>query len=33
MLPALREAGVSEADIDRMLIDNPREIFERRDTY
>ncbi|ATQ31293.1 phosphotriesterase-related protein [Rhodococcus ruber] len=33
VLPALREAGVGDTDIDRMLIDNPREIFERRDTY
>jgi phosphotriesterase-related protein len=28
VLPALREAGVSEADLDRMFIDNPRRHFE-----
>lgn len=28
VLPALREAGVGEAEIDRMLIDNPRRHFE-----
>ena len=30
VLPALREAGVSEADLDRMFIDNPRRLFEGR---
>jgi phosphotriesterase-related protein len=33
VLPALRAAGVSEADIRTMLVDNPREIFERRGGY
>jgi phosphotriesterase-related protein len=28
VLPALREAGVSQADIDAMFIDNPRRYFE-----
>jgi phosphotriesterase-related protein len=28
VLPALREAGVSDADIDRMFVDNPRRYFE-----
>lgn len=28
VIPALREAGVSEADLDRMFIDNPRRHFE-----
>ena len=28
VLPALREAGVSGAEIDTMLVDNPRRIFE-----
>lgn len=28
VLPALREAGVGEADLDRMFIDNPRRWFE-----
>jgi phosphotriesterase-related protein len=27
VLPALREAGVSEADLDTMLVDNPRRYF------
>jgi phosphotriesterase-related protein len=30
VLPVLRERGVSEADIDTMLIDNPRRWFETR---
>lgn len=29
VLPALRDAGVSDADITRMLIDNPRRYFTR----
>lgn len=27
ILPALRKAGVAEADIDQMLVVNPRAIF------
>ncbi|MFC6576216.1 hypothetical protein [Planomonospora parontospora] len=27
VLPALREAGVTDAQIDRMLVDNPRRYF------
>jgi len=27
VLPALRQAGVSDADIDGMLVDNPRRYF------
>ncbi|HMD45781.1 MAG TPA: hypothetical protein VKG43_06460 [Acidimicrobiales bacterium] len=30
VLPALRAAGVTEAQIDQMLVDNPKEIFSRR---
>ncbi|KAA9158105.1 phosphotriesterase-related protein [Amycolatopsis acidicola] len=30
VIPALLEAGVSQADIDVMLVDNPREIFAAR---
>ncbi len=30
VLPALLAAGVSQAQIDQMLIDNPRRIFERQ---
>jgi phosphotriesterase-related protein len=33
VLPALRAAGVSEGDIRAMLVDNPREIFERHGEY
>lgn len=29
ILPALRDAGVSEADLDRMLVDNTRRLLER----
>jgi phosphotriesterase-related protein len=28
ILPALRSAGVTEAQIGQMLVDNPRAIFE-----
>jgi phosphotriesterase-related protein len=28
ILPALRKAGVSEAQIAQMLVENPRAIFE-----
>ena len=30
ILPALRQAGVSEDQIDQMLVRNPRAIFEAR---
>jgi phosphotriesterase-related protein len=30
ILPALRKAGVSEEQIDQMLVRNPRAIFEAR---
>jgi phosphotriesterase-related protein len=30
ILPALRKAGVSEDQIDQMLVGNPRAIFEAR---
>ena len=33
VLPALRSADVSEDDIRTMLVDNPREIFERQCGY
>jgi phosphotriesterase-related protein len=33
VLPALREAGVSEGDIHTMTVDNPRRIFERQGAY
>ncbi len=33
VLPALRERGVSEAQITAMLVENPRRIFARRDPY
>jgi phosphotriesterase-related protein len=33
VLPALREAGVSEAQIEQMLRENPRRIFERQGAY
>jgi phosphotriesterase-related protein len=29
VLPSLRAAGVSEKDIDMMLVDNPRRYFTR----
>jgi len=29
VLPALRDAGVTEAQIDQMLVDNPRRYFSR----
>jgi predicted metal-dependent phosphotriesterase family hydrolase len=32
-IPALLEAGVTPAQVDRMARDNPRAIFERNDTY
>lgn len=33
ILPALREAGVSEEDITTMTVDNPRRIFEVQGAY
>ncbi len=33
VLPALRERGVSQRQIDQMTIDNPRAIFERGGAY
>lgn len=33
VVPALRELGVTEAQIDRMLIDNPRTLFEQQGAY
>ncbi len=33
VLPALRERGVSEEDLDRMLVQNPRAVFERTGGY
>ena len=33
VLPALREQGVTEAQIDLMLVDNPRRILENGPAY
>jgi phosphotriesterase-related protein len=33
VIPALRAAGVSDADIRTMTVDNPRRIFERQGAY
>ena len=33
VLPALREAGVGDAQIDQMMRLNPRAIFERTGGY
>lgn len=33
VLPLLRRSGVSEADIDRMLVDNPRRFLENQGPY
>ena len=33
VLPALREAGVSEDDITAMTVDNPRRVFEMQGAY
>jgi phosphotriesterase-related protein len=33
VVPALRELGVTEAQVDRMLIDNPRTLFEQQGAY
>ena len=33
VLPALRQRGVSDRQIDQMLIDNPRRLFDAQDPY
>ena len=33
VLPYLRENGVTDGDIDKMLIENPRNYFEKNDSY
>jgi phosphotriesterase-related protein len=33
VIPALRSAGVSEAQLNVMLIENPRKIFEHQGAY
>jgi phosphotriesterase-related protein len=33
VLPALRDAGVSDDEIRVMLVDNPRRIFEHGEGY
>lgn len=33
VLPALRAAGVSEADVRVMTVENPRQVFERQGAY
>jgi phosphotriesterase-related protein len=33
ILPALREAGVTEDQIRTMTVDNPRRLFERQGAY
>jgi phosphotriesterase-related protein len=33
VIPALKEKGVTEEQLRTMLVDNPRKIFERRETY
>lgn len=33
VIPALKVRGVTEEQINRMLVDNPREIFERQGSY
>jgi phosphotriesterase-related protein len=33
VLPALRERGVEGAQIDQMLVTNPRRIFEQQGSY
>jgi phosphotriesterase-related protein len=33
VIPALKERGVTDAQINTMLVDNPRKIFERQDPY
>ena len=33
VVPALKEAGVSDAQIDDMLINNPKALFDHTDAY
>ena len=33
VVPALRQAGVTDAQIQMMTVDNPRRIFERQGGY
>jgi phosphotriesterase-related protein len=33
VLPALRAAGVTEAQITMMTVDNPRKVFEEQGAY
>ncbi|HET8675277.1 MAG TPA: phosphotriesterase-related protein [Blastocatellia bacterium] len=33
VIPALKERGVTDEQINTMLVDNPRKIFERQDRY
>ncbi len=33
VIPALKKKGVTHEQIQTMLVDNPRTIFERRDGY
>jgi len=33
VLPALREAGVSDEQITQMTVENPRQIFEQSSSY
>jgi phosphotriesterase-related protein len=33
VLPALRERGVEEAQIEQMLVANPRRLFEQQGAY
>jgi len=33
VIPALKERGVTDEQIDTMLVENPRKIFERQDRY
>ena len=33
VVPALRKAGISEEDIQAMIVDNPRRIFEQQGAY
>ena len=33
VVPALRKAGVDEADLRRLTVENPRSIFEKQGSY
>jgi phosphotriesterase-related protein len=33
VIPALKERGISDAQIQTMLVDNPKAIFERTGAY